>query len=721
MLRKALNILQKNRNYSPYLKLFIFALIAYSPVLSYNYTPIWDMIDCYLPWRYFVSECIKANEFPLWNPYNNMGYPIHADLRSTWYPLIWILGGTVGYSVFTFNILIFLYAFIGGCGIYNFTKKIYNTSEKGSILTALAYMLSGYYVAHLQELSGMVSFAFIPFVLLNYLRLKNLHQTLKTAFFTILVILGGYQAHTIILLYLLFFVFIFHTVQLIISKNYSELKKYILNNTILALLLSAMSSMLFISLNQAMPYLSRFSGLSFESVAGQAFNKDAFLSFILPFATVGKADFFSTDITMRNAYIGLLPLILLISNIRRRKKGIHHLFFYFGILCLLAAMGDVFALRRFLYDYVPLMDKFRSTSFFIYFSLLLFLPFIALEFDNLQTKGKNSLRIVLGISLSFFVLILVIWYLSTEEVYVSDLILNKLRNKSFYELLNELTYYEHIFIQGVFQLGIMAIILFLLSRKERINKFAVPLVAVDLIFSVWFNIFHTGLLYDCTVAETQKFINKQPKGFPKPNINKRMAEFNDVNSSFRPLWRNCCIFSKTTGYNGFNSFQLDNYNLLFEDNKRLSDSLLQKPLLFISHKLKAYDKDTSIVDAEAIYTDKKTFENTSITQYPETTDKKIDILKFSPDKIELNVKTASSGWLNLQQTYYPGWQAIVNGKKTRIIKSNFLTFSIFVPKGKSTVVFEYDNPLIRYSFYLYAFVFVSICISLIVILISKKH
>ena len=73
---------------------------------------VYDMIDCFYPWRFHIGECMQNGIFPYWNPYQDLGYPIHADPSSgTWYPLVWLIGSSVGYTVYTIGFEYFIHVF----------------------------------------------------------------------------------------------------------------------------------------------------------------------------------------------------------------------------------------------------------------------------------------------------------------------------------------------------------------------------------------------------------------------------------------------------------------------------------------------------------------------------------------------------------------------------------------------------------------------------------
>jgi len=73
--------MMRNRppTYRVYLVFLAVTALAYWQVALLQNSLKWDVMDCYLPWRYHVGECLQNGIFPFWNPYTHCGYPIHAD------------------------------------------------------------------------------------------------------------------------------------------------------------------------------------------------------------------------------------------------------------------------------------------------------------------------------------------------------------------------------------------------------------------------------------------------------------------------------------------------------------------------------------------------------------------------------------------------------------------------------------------------------------------
>jgi uncharacterized membrane protein YfhO len=70
----------------------------------------------------------------------------------------------------------------------------------------------------------------------------------------------------------------------------------------------------------------------------------------------------------------------------------------------------------------------------------------------------------------------------------------------------------------------------------------------------------------------------------------------------------------------------------------------------------------------------------------------VKILKYSPNRVEIETIGNDKGFLVLSDNYYPGWQALVNGKRTDVLRVYYNLRGVFLSPGNSTVTFTY-NPL----------------------------
>ena len=73
-----------------------------------------------------------------------------------------------------------------------------------------------------------------------------------------------------------------------------------------------------------------------------------------------------------------------------------------------------------------------------------------------------------------------------------------------------------------------------------------------------------------------------------------------------------------------------------------------------------------------------------------------DLLSYSSDKIVIKTQSNDKSFLFLSDNYYPGWQAYVDDRQTKIYRADYTFRSVIVPKGIHEVIFKYQ-PL---SFYI---------------------
>jgi len=76
----------------------------------------------------------------------------------------------------------------------------------------------------------------------------------------------------------------------------------------------------------------------------------------------------------------------------------------------------------------------------------------------------------------------------------------------------------------------------------------------------------------------------------------------------------------------------------------------------------------------------------------DTSNEKVTITRYSPNKIDLKVIVAARGFLVLSETYASGWKAVVDGKSTPIYRANGGLRAIYLPVGPHRITFTYLPP-----------------------------
>jgi hypothetical protein len=68
----------------------------------------------------------------------------------------------------------------------------------------------------------------------------------------------------------------------------------------------------------------------------------------------------------------------------------------------------------------------------------------------------------------------------------------------------------------------------------------------------------------------------------------------------------------------------------------------------------------------------------------------VEVISESNNRLDLQVKTSGNNFLILNDTYFPGWKAFVDGKKTKIYRANYNFRAVPLSAGTHRVEFIYD-------------------------------
>lgn len=63
--------------------------------------------------------------------------------------------------------------------------------------------------------------------------------------------------------------------------------------------------------------------------------------------------------------------------------------------------------------------------------------------------------------------------------------------------------------------------------------------------------------------------------------------------------------------------------------------------------------------------------------------------KSGPNLVQVRTESSASGWLVMCDTWYPGWQAFIDGRQTNILRADYALRAVPVPAGSHTVRMEY--------------------------------
>ncbi len=73
----------------------------------------------------------------------------------------------------------------------------------------------------------------------------------------------------------------------------------------------------------------------------------------------------------------------------------------------------------------------------------------------------------------------------------------------------------------------------------------------------------------------------------------------------------------------------------------------------------------------------------------------VELLKRTNNNIVFYVRTSSDGVLVVNDVYYPGWKAYIDGERSEVFIANYTFKGVYLPAGEHRIEFIFDPP----SFY----------------------
>ncbi|MBI5372184.1 MAG: YfhO family protein [Sphingobacteriales bacterium] len=692
--------------YKNYFLLLLVCLLAYWPLTFGIFSVKNDAIHYFLPYRYSISEAIRNGEWPFWSPYIYMGYPVSGDMQSgAWNPVVWIFSLIGRYDLTLFHYENLLYIFLAGAGMYKLTRRL-TGHDTSSLLIAVSYMLSGFMLSG-QLINWLASAAFIPFVIHYYtllLKSGSYAAAIKTAGSLYLLFTAGYPSFLIVTVYILAGLFLIRIIEHSREKNFrlADWKPFLLSHLLLLFVVTVLSLPALLSYINLLPYYQRGNGISYNDSVINSYDWVHFRSLLFPSA-ISAADIRSgTDVSLRNVYIGLLPLLLLFRFppvLNRRNI----LLLCLGVFALLFSLGDLTPLRKFCFDYLPLMNTFRHPAQLRLFLLLSILLLTAPGLKQLLQKAQP------GTNPGFFKKELLILSAVILVVTVTTLVQNGFpdfnfffsgaRSGSFKTILEKIRLSDTLIFNGLVQLLFLAGF-FLWLKKRSIRFFSFLWIGNGIILAQF--VLPVSFVSSHSPKKLNAFIRQQPEGFPAERLTGSLAE------NSRDMYAHYDEFSLTGFYNKKPAIctSTNNPSFLWQmeeliKNRDVYDCVASNPVTYIVHhgttltNFKNYGTESS----PSFYENKcgtgvtdSLFFNTVECPPPGTA----RVLEIHANKFLIETRDSCGGWLILSQNNHHFWKAAIDGKPAKIEKVNISFMRVDLPGGKHIVTFTYQPlPVIK--------------------------
>lgn len=647
-----------NRNFRDYVFLFLITVIAFWPI-SLNYLSLKnDALVQYLVYRYHISEAIRHGYLPFWDAYWYTGFPVHSDMQgSVWNPFVLILSmfGTYDMTLLQWELLIYL--FLAAFGMYRLVRYL-GLSRMTAICGGSAFVCCGYMTDSISVLPWIPSAAFSVFVLLYFIRLLRsslLSDGIKLALALSLLFVCGYPSFFIYLNYLLAIGFMVWGIH----EWRTDQKRNLWRNAWLLflayLLFLVICSPAIVSYYQFLPYYSRGSGLSYQLAASNPQVIFSYSTYLL--ANVASKAVLPTDVSMRNAYIGLFVFLFFLNGLRR-LDGWRKLVLALTLLSMLFSLGSLLPVQAFFFRFLPLMNTFRHAGTMRIFSSIGMILLAAYPMDAFfRGQNKEGLKRLAYLTLILLALCAV-YFLVTQPGATGATNWN-FTPAGLRQLLYGLSFQRFAFFICLLQIGFVLVFLGLYRRNPFPAKALLLLLLANSIVFAWIGLPFTAVSQYRT-REVNAYLHSFPKGYPKPDLNSSVQS--DVYSDSAAL--------SPYGYDNFYNKRITiqdhvitptlntDYDRFLGD-KRLRSALKGYPF--------AYLLDSTGLRIPAL----------------------IRVQRSTPGRFLFEVEAAEPGTFHLFQQYNANWRVTVNRQQVDVQKSTTAFMSVPVPGGRSLVDWSY--------------------------------
>lgn len=726
-----------------------------------------ENLFCTYPLMHIFANAIKIGSLPLWTSKFYFGYPIYTEsCASVFHPLQWFL-----YSIFSLHkaltlSVIFDFLLISIFTFY-FAREI-GLDVKSSIVTSLSFTFCG---ISLGLLWGVMVLHAVPFIPIGVFLLERFFKRRKIAYLIALSICiaisfsSGFPQISLYNLTFLIGYIVWKTFRIreldLLSK--SKLLLLVIGSCILGAVAAAPA---LLPTYELIKFTERANGVSYTFASSGSFKPLQLITLVIPGLILGKYGVLGV---YANPYIGIIPLLAALTAVFYRKKT--------DATFWLVAIGGVFLYA--VGKYNPLYFFFHKLPPFSFFrapyrSLIIFEFCLAILagkgfalWQSANSERKRDFMRKGGIA--FAILGAVLLAASAILSYNLHSILNSFQIEVYFIVIAALT------------LLISGLALALLAGKKMLGWVLVALVFLDLItFSVTTRAFTSvspsqysapnsaisTLKKDHSLFRIYTVASPVPKKYQGLRFTPWEGYGQDLSKSLFstnilynvPSWvgpvslqpqRGLALTSIIEGKNN-SGHTLDNgtltrvnrnaeflgylnikyiltygrlsspeFKLIKDSRPRIYLNTKVKPRAFLTKSIKVIKGDHKAfaeierygLRANPVIIDRQ------ITQKLDYSQGNVRITRYGEQEVGLAARLNGFGLLVLNDTFYPGWKATVNGKPVRIYHANYNFRAILLPPGAHKVTFSFQPPILKASYLISA---IALSIIVMAALLFKK-
>ncbi len=648
-----------------------------------------DLLDFYYPQRDYLAEHLKNNQIPLWNPYEQSGFPFLAEAQTgVFYPINLILFKFLP-TPLAFNWSIIISFFILSFGMYFFLKNL-GLSRLSSFFGASIISFSGFYIGHLKHIPILQSASFLPWILMLIDKLTisyNKKYLVPLSLVFALCILPGHfpTSYSVVIISVAYF--------LIRATQTSKTRGEAI--TPIFVFFASLTIGLLLSAIQLLPTVEMFRystrTIPISASGESSLSLKILVTFLVPFfyGDPSRSFFVSgmPNFWEITGYIGIIPLIFSIYALfsKSGKSLPFKVLFFIGIVLVLGYPKELF---ESLWNFLPGLIFTRIPSrymLFVDFSLVVLASF---TIDKILQNKKFEEKLLAFLLIIFSVADLVYNFYGYYGKIPADAWINisepikflqkNLKGSRIANFGQDISYQYLSGLTGGWRGNLESYILGRSTLPPTLNSlFKIPSLHFQYEYAGSFSLARNSQL--SVLSQGQGFYVKQaPKLLGLENV-KYVVTMIPVPEEMTTLYKKVKTF--VFGGNLPDLTILENQHAL--SRAYLVPQAAVKPvgqiLSFMASddfdpkKQVVLEENTELLDSSAA----KGTDSVNITADQET-------------KINIDVVSANSSYLVLTDSYYPGWHATVDGKETKILKANYAFKAIAISPGNHKVEFYFQ-------------------------------
>jgi len=707
-----------------------------------------DPIFLHYPLRKLAMERLREGKITLWNPYIFCGNPLFSSNSVSFSPLNLLF--LFFDPLIAYSLILICQMLLSGIFMYIFLRSSISLGVFGALLGSICYEFSGFSIVWLEM--GVLSGYLLPLILFLVdkaitkrkifyaslagvvLGLQLLSSFLQMGLFVILITIS-YSLFRIFslrnfksimyIIFILIFGFSLAAIQLIPSYEFIKnsqrepIKDYRMLSP-----LPYQDLVTFLVPN----YYGNPVDYNYNLIREKFHYLFKKYGFDLP-PLHPKRGIMEDNYNEHCAYLGILPLILAILAIfiKRNKETIF--FTSFTLISLLLVLGS--PLYYLFYLVIPGGDKLIiSRLIFLYTFGICVLVGLG---SNYIFSSVKKIKVFSACIISLFGLIMIISF------YLGKQVANYFMN---------ITLFQHFTLSNIDffcpALLLLASGIILLSMNKARDLYVKGLIFLIIIF----DLFVFGLRYNPFVSKEVLYASTPSLKFLEDrclkekarilafehllpvSINmaygletiegydgmfpKRYDEFMNLVDPFSSAWENvkelmspfrvnhkllCLLNTKYI----FTSHKLsaDNLKLIFDDdNEKIYEDLNALPRVWVVSEAKVLKKKEEIFQEltnpnfdpkKIVILEEDIQKEKSKEQGAKSKDQSSPkIIKYKNEEVVIHCSMRDNGFLVLSDTYYPGWQVYVDGKKEKLFCANYTLRAVQLRSGTHLVEFRYS-------------------------------